>query len=105
MTNNPPIHDVVCIGKLVTHSQLDDGRYNLLLLGAKRAKIIREISAEQPYRMAHVELIDDQAPEDESSLVDLRRQITDCFKSLADGRKVMEDPAIKNLLDNHRIFK
>ena len=41
--DEPPIFETVCIGKIVTHSQTNDGRYNLLLVGAKRARIIRQI--------------------------------------------------------------
>lgn len=55
----PEIHEVICIGKIVAHAELDDGRYNLLLQGVSRAKIVREIGVEQPYRMAEVTILPD----------------------------------------------
>lgn len=64
----PSIHDVACLGKIVEDRRLPDGRYNILLLGAKRVKILREVS-KNPYRVARVELIDDvliDDPEEES---------------------------------------
>jgi len=54
----PPIHDVACLGKIVEATELPDGRFNLVLCGEKRARIISTIS-EEPYRTAQVELIDD----------------------------------------------
>ncbi len=38
----PPILPAVCVGQIVSHNKLDDGRYNLLLHGVCRAKIISE---------------------------------------------------------------
>ncbi|MFT3787155.1 MAG: LON peptidase substrate-binding domain-containing protein [Tepidisphaeraceae bacterium] len=32
----PEIYDVVCVGKVIGHEMLDDGRYNLLLEGSSR---------------------------------------------------------------------
>lgn len=54
----PPIHEVACLGKIVEDHRLPDGRYNILLLGAARVKILREVS-KSPYRLAEVELIDE----------------------------------------------
>jgi Lon protease-like protein len=50
------IEPVICIGKIVAHQELDDGRYHLLLGGLGRARIVREV-AEMPYRSAVIELI------------------------------------------------
>lgn len=55
----PPLLPQVCLGKVVTHQRLDDGRYNIMLLGMRRARIIHEPAAEQSFRRAEVELLDD----------------------------------------------
>ena len=34
--DRPSIHRTVCIGRIMTYTQLDDGRYNLLLQGIQR---------------------------------------------------------------------
>ena len=53
----PPLHDHICIGKIITHNLLEDGRYNLLLMGVQRARLVEEIVGDLPYRTARVELV------------------------------------------------
>jgi Lon protease-like protein len=52
----PAIEEVVCIGTILTHEKLPDGKYNFLLQGHTRAKIVREIDG-KPYRLASLEPI------------------------------------------------
>jgi Lon protease-like protein len=40
---NPPIRPCVCVGYVIRHERLPDGRYNILLQGLTRAKIVEEI--------------------------------------------------------------
>ena len=47
----PPIRSHVCVGYVVRHHRYGDGRYDLLLQGVCRAKVIREVEHD-PYRMA-----------------------------------------------------
>ena len=37
--SRPPISEFACLGKVVAHHRLEDGRYNLLLLGVQRVRI------------------------------------------------------------------
>ena len=39
---SPPIHDVLCVGRVIAHEHLDDGKYNLLLQGIARARVKAE---------------------------------------------------------------
>lgn len=55
----PPIKPVVCVGYVVRHQQMADGRSNLLLQGLCRAELTREIDHE-PYRMAYLKPIETQ---------------------------------------------
>ncbi len=57
---NPPVHDVACLGKLVETTRLPDGRYNIVLCGAKRVRI-EAIVSDRPYRTARVELLDERS--------------------------------------------
>lgn len=54
---NPPIRPHVCVGYIVRHQRLDDGRYNILLQGLARAKIVEEHD-HTPYRVAMLEPIE-----------------------------------------------
>jgi Lon protease-like protein len=47
----PTIFPVICIGRVVSHSTLDDGRYNLLLQGVRRATVVRELASTQVFRL------------------------------------------------------
>jgi Lon protease-like protein len=66
--DRPPLHPVVCLGRIIAEQRLADGRYNLIVRGLTRARIIAEIDDDQPYRSAQVEVIED--------IADLTPQIT-----------------------------
>jgi Lon protease-like protein len=57
--SRPSVSEFVCLGKVVAHHRLDDGRYNLLLMGIQRARIVNELQPLRSFRQARVELIDD----------------------------------------------
>ena len=46
----PALLPHVCVGKVVTHQRLDDGRYNLMLLGMRRGRIVAELPATRSFR-------------------------------------------------------
>jgi len=61
---NPSIHDHVCVGYIVHHERMSDGRYNMLLQGIARAKIIDELEPHHGgYRQAILSPIDTGAME------------------------------------------
>jgi Lon protease-like protein len=67
----PKVHGVACLGKIVADQILTDGRYNLLLRGLSRIRIVHEVASSKPYRLAKVELLRDQScgsASDESAL-------------------------------------
>src|SRR3954470_1563852 len=51
------IEPVVCIGTILTHERLPDGKYNFLLQGHTRARVVQEADGEQDYRVATLEPI------------------------------------------------
>jgi len=54
--DNPPVYDIGCSG-IVTHSEcLPDGRYNIVLRGLEKFRILGEDQSHS-YRIAHVERI------------------------------------------------
>ena len=55
--DNPAIHAIGGAGEIVESEELEDGRYNILLQGQFRYRIVREEAVETPYRMARVEEI------------------------------------------------
>lgn len=61
-TKHTPIHDIVCLAKIVADERLDDGRYYLLTQGISRAKLVAEEETDRPYRIGRLELIQDVYP-------------------------------------------
>lgn len=57
--SRPPVASHACLGKVVAHHRLDDGRYNVLLLGVQRVKIVEELAPLRSFRRARVELVED----------------------------------------------
>jgi uncharacterized protein len=57
--SRPPISPYACLGKVVAHHRLPDGRYNLLLMGLQRVEIIKELTPLRSFRQARVVLTDD----------------------------------------------
>jgi Lon protease-like protein len=77
----PPVRPCVCLGQIVQHERLPDGRYNILLQGVCRARIRKEFKPEQGvlYRRGLLAPIgsmqeDDEPPPD---LLDARHRLTD----------------------------
>jgi uncharacterized protein len=55
-----PIMDVACLGKIIRHERLPDGRFNLLLLGCNRVRIVEETPSPKLYRVARATLLEDE---------------------------------------------
>ena len=57
--DNSPLFRVGCVGKIGQVEALDDGRFNLILEGENRFRIIRELDVSTPFRQVEAELITD----------------------------------------------
>ncbi|HET7710000.1 MAG TPA: LON peptidase substrate-binding domain-containing protein [Sphingomicrobium sp.] len=61
----PPLYSVGCVGEIVGIEELDDGRFNIVLLGSTRFRLIGETDMGTAYRHAEVDLTafnDDEPP-------------------------------------------
>ena len=101
LPGEPEIHPTVCVGKIVTHAELPDGRFNLLLLGAKRAKVIREIATERPSRMADVQLEKPSGHPMDSDNERIRAQANRLFRRLVANDPSLDNEAIGQLLNDY----
>ena len=73
----PAIEPVACLGRIVWHERLPDGRYNLRLRGLSRVRLVEEVPTDRLYRVARGELLSDVAPADLGRLRTLRRRLAD----------------------------
>ena len=59
-----PLYEVGCLGKIADVEAMEDGRYNIVLEGEARFRVLRELEVTTPFRQVEAELIadpDDQA--------------------------------------------
>lgn len=83
LQGKPNIGDVVCIGRIISHTPTADGRHNILLAGLKRARIVEELNVETPFRQASVEVIDDFIPlESEEHVEEYRARLLGVFRAI-----------------------
>lgn len=76
----PLISPYVCIGKIVTHAELENDRHNILLVGAKRARVVRETDAGRPFRIAEVDVASDiYSPSGTEGRSRLKRRLIEAF--------------------------
>ncbi|MGZ2412378.1 uncharacterized protein ACUXST_001807 [Sphingomonas sp. F9_3S_D5_B_2] len=62
--NKAPLYAVGCLGDVVNVEELDDGRYNIVLHGANRFRVVGERASDSLYRCAEVGIgaFDDSEP-------------------------------------------
>ena len=59
----PALYDVGCLGRISEFEVLDDGRFNIILEGLARFRVIRELDVTTAFRQIEADV--EQAPEDE----------------------------------------
>jgi uncharacterized protein len=80
---SPPIHEIVCLGRITAEQRMPDGRFYLVLQGLSRARVLREEPSDVPYRLARLEPCPD--PESAAPLPAVnsqRRRLLGTFRKL-----------------------
>lgn len=60
----PPLFRIGCVGHMAQIEALDDGRYNIVLEGVSRFRLVRELDVTTPFRQIEAELIDERGGTD-----------------------------------------
>lgn len=82
---NPPLFEIGCLGKIAEVEAMEDGRFNLILEGLTRFRIVRELDATTSFRQVEAvtqEFGDDAAAEPLS--IAMRGGLVDESKKFAD---------------------
>lgn len=58
-----PLYSVGCVGRIGEIEAMDDGRYNLILEGESRFRVIREMDVATAFRQVEAELLEDDENE------------------------------------------
>jgi Lon protease-like protein len=100
---NPPLYGVGCVGEIVGVEELDDGRYNIILHGANRFRMIEETDLETAYRNAEVDAgaFDDDEPPPLS--MTLRAEVEREARRLGDAMRLSVDWAAVQRLDDEML--
>src|SRR5438067_565541 len=88
----PPIHSIACLGAIANEERLADGRYNLLLHGLRRVRIVEELPEQKLYRCARVELLQETTPAAGQGC-ELREALTLCVPPWFAGHGVAQQQA------------
>lgn len=101
--NRAPLYEVGCLGDVVGIEELDDGRFNIVLLGSNRFRLIGEVDGESGYRCASVDIeaFDDSEP-DPLSLVQ-RAEVEREARRLGDAMGLAVDWAAVARLDDEML--
>jgi len=77
----PPVYEMGCAGVIIASEQLPDGRYNIVLRGLTKFRILSE-DLDRSYRLASVEAISDGVPTSERSLLpQSREELEEVFRT------------------------
>ncbi len=99
-SGEPIIETIGCIGRIIKHERLSDGRFNFLLVGRRRIKLVREIVGPNLYRCAEGQLLEDLAIENRD---DPRRlELSQLFRLILQ-REDAVDPELASLLESNRL--
>jgi Lon protease-like protein len=85
---HPELDPVICIGRIVHCEELEGGRYNIVLQGLQRARIIQELPFEHLYRQASVDVLEDEPIRNVSQEDQRRAQLLTGFRKLFPTLKV-----------------
>ncbi|MEO6152301.1 MAG: LON peptidase substrate-binding domain-containing protein [Croceibacterium sp.] len=94
---------VGCVGKIEDVEALEDGRYNIVLAGEARFRVLRELKVSTPFRQVEAELLDDAgdqvlSPIERAGLEREARRFADRQGYSVDWRSVarLDDEALVN---------
>ncbi len=84
------VHDIACLGKIETYEELEDGKYNIVVVGVHRVRILSEVR-HSPYRLVEVEKIEEEVCNEKSAyIMDRHNRLGELFArftELATGAK------------------
>lgn len=100
----PALFDIGCIGHIREIERLDDGRFNLVLEGVSRFRLIRELDVSTPFRQVEGDTAEfaDAEPQDALPSI-VRAEIEREARRFADSRGVAVDWTAISRLDDETL--
>lgn len=94
----PMLYDIGCVGHIADVEALDDGRFNIVLSGVSRFRVVRELDVTTPFRQVEAAI---EAPPELESLSSIERAgVEREAKRFADAQGYVVDWAAVTQLDD-----
>lgn len=98
-----PLFDIGCLGRIDDVEALEDGRFNIVLDGVSRFRVVRELDVTTPFRQVDAQMLDDAVeeflvPVERASLEQEARHFADSQGYAVDWGEVsrLDDVALVN---------
>ena len=76
---SPAVHEIACLGRIEKSEELKNGKFNIVLSGLCRVRLMREVQ-QRPYRTAEVLLLREEPCDDNAmEIIRLRNHIAGLF--------------------------
>jgi Lon protease-like protein len=96
---NPSVHEIGTMGRIEAHEKLPDGRYNILLEGLERVRLLPSEEGERPsgklYRRRAVRPVPERAPEPSEITREVGGRLLARWKELERKSGLSEDERIR----------
>jgi len=78
----PALRSTACLCRVATHQRTPEGTYNVLLLGVRRIKLVRELPAKKLFRVVESEILEEFEPADApaGAAAELQQRLLAAFK-------------------------
>lgn len=96
-----PLFEIGCVGRIAEVEALDDGRFDIVLEGLARFRVVRELEVTTPFRQVEAELIAD--PEDEVLALGERSALELESRRFADAQGYAVDWSAVSRLDDESL--
>jgi len=112
----PPIRPVVCVAQIIQHEQLEDGRFNIVLRGVERVRILEpeasELAEGKLYRLRPIETAREHPPEPSEATSALLRAVRSGWNELLrksgrsepESQRMPEDASFEELMNHVATF-
>lgn len=78
----PTLRDTACLCRVATYQQTEKGTYNVLMLGVRRLRLVKELPPKKLFRVVESEILDDVVSEnvDAGDMDELQQLLLAAFK-------------------------
>jgi len=78
----PTLRNTACLCRVATYQQTEQNTYNVLVLGVRRLRLVKELPPKKLFRVVESEILEDQVPAEigEEEVGDLQQHLLGSFK-------------------------